>query len=122
VIDLIQEIGNRFPDEQYLYWSRIQGTLWTAADVVIVFYLLRITNLFRTYLDRRRHRLSYGVLALTLAPAAFLPFLTDSGVFLRIELLVTVPHFLIILYLLFGDARITLDALARRADAQHDQS
>ncbi len=81
---------------------------------MIVYYLLRITNVFRSYLDRRRHRWSYAVLAGTLPAAAFIPFVATGRAFFLLELAVTTPHFLLILYLLVGDANLALRAVRRR--------
>lgn len=113
--DLVHFLGSHFTHEQYLFWSRIQGSLWTLADIVLVFYLIRIANLCRGYLGEPRHVAPYIILAATLPPAAFIPFLTDSLTFFRIELLVTIPHFLLIFWMLLFNARRVLEAVRRRA-------
>ena len=98
-MDLIREIGEHFSPEDYLFWTRVQASMWTLADVVIVLYLIRVPNLFRAYEDLRPHRLSYIVWTLTLPFCALLPFAQSGSAIFRIELLVTVPHFLLIVYL-----------------------
>jgi len=112
VLDLIHSIGNSFSHEQYMFWSRVEGTLWTAADVVLVVFLLRTTNLFRRYLGIRLHRISYIIVALTLPLAVFIPFHDNARTFFYLELAVTVPHFLLILYLCIGDAGNALRAIS----------
>lgn len=114
MIESIREIGSHFGPDSYLVLTRIQGSLWTAADVVIVWYLLKIADLMRAYLGVRRHRLSYAVLAATIPFALFLPVAPTGLSVFRIELFVTIPHFLIILYVLLSDAQYTARALHRR--------
>ena len=114
IIDTIRSIGSTFSQEEYLFWTHIQGSLWTLADVVIVFYLIRITNLFRGYLGRRTHRGAYIVLAATIPFAAYLPLTSTGTSFFNLELAVTVPHFLLLLYICIGDASITLEAIGKR--------
>lgn len=109
--EFVEYLGNRFTHEQYLFWSRVQGTLWTAADIVIAFYLIRIGNLARGVVGRRLHRLSYVVLLATLPAAAYIPFVESGQMFFRIELAVTIPHFWVILYVCAVDARVGLEAL-----------
>lgn len=111
ILNLVRDLGSGFSQEDYLFWSRIQGTVWTLADIVIVLYLIRISNLFRAYLGRRRHRFSYAVLFATLPPSAFIPFVATPNGFFYLELAVTVPHFLLILYLILGDAGTALRAI-----------
>ncbi len=109
--EIVEFLGSRFTHEQYLYWSRIEGTLWTAADIVIAFQMIRLGNLARGYVGSRLHRFSYLVLLATLPAAAFIPFVDSGGLFFRLELGVTIPHFLIILYICAADAQIGLRAL-----------
>ena len=114
ILELVRLIGDHFTHEQYMFWSRIQGTLWTAADVVLIVYLIRITNLFRRHLELRQHLWSYAVLGATLPFAALVPVVEDARTFFYLELAVTVPHFLLILYLCLGDAAKALRALSSR--------
>lgn len=114
--DIVEHLGTRFTHEQYLFLSRIQGSLWTAADIVIAFVLIRIGNLARRVVGARLHRISYVVLLATLPPAAYIPFVDSGSMFFRLELAVTIPHFLIILYVCAADARIGLRALCEALD------
>jgi hypothetical protein len=98
-----------------MFWSRIEGTAWTLADVVIVFYLIRIANVCRAYLGLPRRIVPLVILAATLPPAAFIPFVPTARAFFLLELGVTVPHFLLILWLIFRDAELVLEAVRRRA-------
>ncbi|HNT88258.1 MAG TPA: hypothetical protein PKL84_10375, partial [Candidatus Hydrogenedentes bacterium] len=101
-----------FSPEAYLYWTRIQCLAWTAADFVIVFFCIRIANLSRVALSRSPHRGSYLALAATIP---FVPGIalakTGMGIFL-LELAVTVPHFLLIVYIIGANLRAAPKALA----------
>jgi hypothetical protein len=100
---LINAMGNSFTPQMYLFWTRIECSAWTLADVAIVFFLIRLANSARKVLGRPPHVFSYLVLAATLFPAAFIPLAPTGRIILLIELAVTVPHFLLILYLLAKD-------------------
>ena len=106
-------MGTHFSPEEYLVWTRIQCVAWTAADLLIVFYLVRIANLGRGLLGLRKHRYSYGILALTVAGLPVIAWTQDGGTIFLLELLITVPHFLLILYLLAADIRFLAPVLAR---------
>ena len=108
---VVYAMGNAFTPEMYLFWTRIECSAWTLADVVIVFCLIRLANAARKVLDRNPHVFSYLVLAATIPLAAFIPLAPTGGVILLIELAVTIPHFLLILYVLAKDARCFAAAL-----------
>lgn len=114
MLDLVRAIGNTFSPEAYLLLTRIQGSLWTLADFVIVFYLLRTGNLLRHYLGRRTHRYSYLLLSATVPLALMLPLAPTGAAFFALELLVTIPHFLLILYICATDPWLAAEALAKR--------
>jgi len=105
--------GDLFSPESYLFWSRIQGPAWTLADFVVVYYVLRLANLCRGVMGRRPHRFAWLVLAGTIPFAATIPFIPSGTAFFKTELLVTVAHFLIILYVLVTDVETAAEALAK---------
>jgi len=107
------EAAEAFTPESYLYWSRIQGSMWTAADFVICWYLLRLGNLARTICGKRLHRISFGILALTVPFALLIPVAPNATAFYRLELLVTIPHFLLILYVFLVDWKWAWQAYRR---------
>lgn len=121
MLEWVNAIGGRFSPEQYLFWTRLQASLWTVADIVLVFYLLRTANLARTLVDRRRHWVPYIMLAMTLPFASVLPFAPTGRVIFRVELLVTVPHFLIILYVLARNMQVFAAALAKLLAEKGDE-
>ncbi len=115
---LVAAMGNAFTAEQYLFWTRIECFTWTLADIVIVFCLIRLANTARKTLHLAPHVFSYVVLAATSPLAAFIPLAPNGGIILLIELTVTIPHFLLILYVLAKDARNFAAALHLLAKPQ----
>jgi hypothetical protein len=117
---VIMWMGSRFSPEQYIFWTRIQCTAWTLADILIVYYLLRIGDLARSFLKVERHKVCYVIWLATLPLSATIPFLTRGYYIFAVELLVTLPHFLIILYALAADGRyffLTLSFLVRSTNS-----
>ena len=109
----IQWMGSQFSPEQYVFWTRIECTAWTLADILIVFGVLRIADIARAVTGIERHRISYVVLMATLPLAAAIPLEPTGPFILFLEILVTVPHFLIILYVMARDARLFAAALTK---------
>jgi hypothetical protein len=98
--ELVVEVGSWFSPAQYLYWTRIQCIAWTAADIALILALLQLANLCRGIVGKRKHRLSYVVLFLSAMLAPLVIWAPNGSVIFVLELLITVPHFLIILYVL----------------------
>lgn len=109
----IRWIGTQFSPEAYLFWTRIQCLAWTGADLVIVFNLLRIANLARRLAGVRPHFASFGLLTITLLFVPVVAVAPTGRMIFALELIITVPHFLIILYILAADARGLAAALHR---------
>jgi hypothetical protein len=111
--DWIRWAGAQFSPEAYLFWTRVQCLAWTGADLVIVYHLLRLANRARALAGWRPHVLSFVVTGATvLLVPGVLVAPTGRGIFM-LELLITVPHFLIILYVLVADAGVLARALHR---------
>lgn len=109
---LAQWMGTHFSPEQYLFWTRIQCILWTGADLAIVYYLLRLANLGRRVAGASPHRIPFAVLALTALGLPFIALANGGWQVFAWELLVTVPHFLLIVYVIIADFRMLPRALA----------
>lgn len=115
----VEWCGNLFSAQQYVFWTRIECTAWTLADIVIVFLLLKIGELARAVARRERHRIAYVVLAATIPLAAIIPIEPSGEFIFLIELLVTVPHFLIILYVLLADVKPIMQTLSVLLERQN---
>ncbi len=118
-------LPTRFTAEQYLAWTRVQCLAWTAADVCIVVLLLRTANMARARAGKRPHVFSYAVLAATLLFVPLILIVRDGWTMFFVELAITVPHFLLILYV--GTLNLRLypallaDILTRQAKSMGDK-
>ena len=97
-LDALLEIPTRFSAEQYLYWTRIQCSAWTAADALIVVLVLLLCNRVRLATGRRPHVFSFAALAVTLLFAPLIWIVGDGWSIFFVEMLITIPHFLLLLY------------------------
>ncbi len=120
--DWMIALSEWFTHERYLYWSRLQGLAWTGAGVAIIICLLGITNTCRRIIGRRRHCISYVVLAATFPFIALLPIAPTGMAFFRLELVITIPHFLLIIYLLLANLQTAPQTLARLLEANERTS
>lgn len=109
---MISWMGHAFTASDYVFWTRIECSVWTLADLLIVFYLIRMANLARQQLRIRLHSISFGVLLATVPPSLAIPFMTAGSWIFLLELAVTVPHFMLILYILLADAQHFAAALS----------
>jgi hypothetical protein len=98
--DWILWMSAHFSPEQYLFWTRWQCLAWTAADLLIVFFVIRLSNQARKFAQRRPHRFSYAVLAFTALLLPFVVLSPSGGLLFLLELVITIPHFLLLCYLL----------------------
>jgi hypothetical protein len=110
--DWLATLPDHFTAADYVAWSRIQATAWTAVDFVLILGLLQLSNTARPHFGRRRHVASYAILFLTLLPALALPFVPHGLALFRLELAITVPHFLLILYLIASDWKVVNQVIA----------
>ncbi len=113
MLDVLVQATAWFTPEQYLWWTRWQCIGWTSADAVIIVSLVRLANAARTIEGIRNHLFSLVILGVTLL---FLPlvFIAPTGrMIFFLELLITIPHFLLILYLLGANHRVFRRLAAR---------
>lgn len=105
-LDTLFALATRFTDEQYLFWTRIECIAWTAADIIIVLYVLRIANIARRASGRPTHVFSFAVLAATLLFTPLVVVAQEGWTIFLAELAITVPHFLLILYVGLADLHL----------------
>ena len=111
-IEILRFLGAHYSPEQYLFMTKIQCLLWTAADLVVVFYLLQIANLARTQLHLPKHLYPYIALGVTVFFVPLVPIAQSGAMIFRLELLITVPHFVLILYVLAANMQVFPEYLA----------
>ena len=111
--DWLHILGQWFTPDRYLFWTHLQGAAWTCADIVIVYYLIRISNVCRLVVVRSPHCWPYALLASTLPFSVLLPFARSGYAFFYLSLCTTLPHFLLILYLIVANRHTAPEALRR---------
>lgn len=122
MMDLLFHIGNRFPAESLTWLTTIQCLGWTSADIVIVVALLRMANACRGTLGMRKHQFSYLVLIGTLFFVPLIPFAQTGWTLFWVEVIITVPHFLLILYIFAVDWAVFPRFLAKAVQMQQGSS
>jgi hypothetical protein len=100
-----------FGSDTYMLWSRVEGTLWTAADIAIALLLIACADLCRRATGARPHRIAPLIVYASIVPSLLLPFTPTPGAFYRLELFVTIPQFLVIIYVLVANRNVALRAL-----------
>lgn len=110
--DFILWMGRQFSPEAYLLWTRVQCLLWTGADLLIIIYLTRSANLLRRLCEVPTHRWPYYIVAATLVPVPFIVLVSTGMQLFLVELLITVPHFILILYVLVANISVAPQGLA----------
>jgi len=105
-------IGTRFTAEAYLVSTKVQGLLWSAADIVLVLAFLRIAGALRARDHAPSIRWRYGLLAATALLTPLLAFAATSRQILLLESLICGVQFLILVATLLLE-RPRLLALAR---------
>jgi hypothetical protein len=111
-------ISLNFTDEAYLFHSKIQVILWSAADIILVLAMLRIVNLSRRRVGLKGPLVRYVLLGLTAALTPLLLFARTPGEFFRLECIICGGQFLILLYTVVFERKRLL-ALVLRTHTYH---
>jgi hypothetical protein len=106
-------IVTRFTRDAYLVSTKVQGLMWSGADLLLVFAFLRIADVLRAKSGDPPIRWRYAFLALTALLTPLLVFARSSREILLLESLVCGVQFLILVATLILE-RNRLAALARR--------
>lgn len=91
-------IGSNFSADHYLLASKIQGILWSAADVVLVLAVLKIADLARAKCGLGRLTIFHWVLWLSALLTPLLLLATAPRQFFLLECVLCGSQFLILLY------------------------
>ncbi|MBN1106616.1 MAG: hypothetical protein JXL84_24655 [Deltaproteobacteria bacterium] len=102
-------IGRHFSTEAYLISSKIQGLLWSAADVVLVLAVLKIAESARRRCGMGKPLLRYGLLCVSLLLTPLLVFAGTPREFFLLESLICGAQFGILLYTVIMERKRILD-------------
>jgi hypothetical protein len=112
--------------------SQIQGVLWTAADLVLVWAALKLASTLRAREGQRPPRVRWALWWLSLAASPLLPLAGTRFQFFLAESLVAGVHYMVLVYTVAAERkrmvrliedyksrrRRTVDASARSGDAE----
>ncbi len=106
-------IGSNFDAGLYLLTSKIQGILWSGADIVLVLAVLKIADLARKKCGLRRLTPLHLLLWATAFLTPLLLFARTPRQFFLLECILCGSQFLILLYVAFTERRRILDLILR---------
>jgi hypothetical protein len=106
-------ISENFTAESYMFHSKIQVILWSAADIVLVLALLRIVDLGRRRDGLKRPLVRYVLLCLTALLTPLLLYSRTPREFFLLECIICGGQFLILLYTVVVERRRLLDLVLR---------
>ncbi|ABW68334.1 hypothetical protein [Desulfosudis oleivorans] len=104
-------IGNGFSPEVHLIVTKIQGLLWSTADIVLIWFLLKIVGLARADQARAGAVWRYRLLVLSAVLVPFLIVMPTSRAFFVLESGIFGLQFGVLIYTLATDTRSLLDFL-----------
>jgi len=106
-------IGRHFSTEVYLVSSKIQGLIWSAADVVLVLAVLKIAELARRKCGMGKPFVRYGLLYGSLLLTPLLLFTGTPREFFYLESAICGAQFAILLYTVITERNRILDLVLR---------
>jgi len=98
-------IGKGFSPDVYLLTTKIQGILWSAADIVFIFCLLKITDMILKKDHKKPITIRYWLLLMSAMPVPLLIFTTQSSRFFIIECVVFGLQLSVMVYTIFANIK-----------------
>lgn len=91
-------INQNFDYQIYLIFTKIQGFLWSIADIILIFYILRIIQLSKKTLNKKPPLIRYGLIILSTLLVPLLFYTKTSREFLHLESVICGIQFIILIY------------------------
>ncbi len=98
-------INQNFSYEIYILSTKIQGLIWTIADIILVFCVLKIINIARSSLNKEPTIFRYALLIISIALVPLLILTRSSDEFFRVESFLCGIQFLILIYTVLYDRK-----------------
>jgi peptidoglycan/LPS O-acetylase OafA/YrhL len=98
-------IGAHFTAEVYLFSSKLQGMLWSAADIVLVLALLKIADFVRHRSGEKKIALRYLFLWLSALITPLMFFAQSPQQFFLLEAAICGMQFLILVYTVVAERK-----------------
>lgn len=104
-------IGTHFTPEAYMFYSKLHGLLWSAADVVLILALLKIADWARRRREGKRIRVRYILVLFSALLTPLLLFSRTPKEFFRLECVICGIQFLILIYTVMVERKGVLDVI-----------
>ena len=90
--------GNHFSHEIYFTTTKIQGLFWSLADIVLVWYMLKIADFIRNRTGKPKVTWRYYLLLLSAVLTPFLVLMKTSPHFFILEAVIFALQYSLLLY------------------------
>lgn len=104
-------IGANFTTEVYMYYTKLQGILWSLADIVLVLALLKIADLIRARAQKKKIRFRYLFLLFSAILTPLLVFTQSPKQFFILESIICGTQFVILVYTVVGERKGMMDGI-----------
>ncbi len=105
--ELFLRIAKSFTTEWYMISTKIQGIIWTLADMVIVIVILKTVRLL-CYPGGEKLKLRWFLLGVSIILTPFLVFTQTSREFLRLDVIIVGIQFYILAYTIIFEGKSML--------------
>ncbi len=110
-------IGAHFTTEAYLLSSKLQGILWSAADIVLVLALLKIADFVRARSGETKIVIRYLLLWLSALITLLMFFVQSPKQFFLLEAAVCGTQFLILVYTVIAERKRMVAVMKKELDS-----
>ena len=104
-------IGTNFTVSAYMSSTRIQGLLWSAADVTLALVFLEIADEARARAGKGRIRIRYGLIWASALLTPLLVLARTPVEFFYLESVIFALQYLVLLFSVFTESRMILRAI-----------
>ena len=106
-------IGAHFSIEAYMISTKIQGILWSMADIALILALLKIAGVVRMKTQRKKIRFRHLLLWFSAILTPLLILTRTPQQFLILESIICGTQFSILLYTVIVDRKETMELLKK---------
>ena len=104
-------VGANFSTEVYMLSTKIQGILWSMADIALVYLLLKIATLVRAKKQKKKIIFRYFFLWFSALLTPLLIFTDESEQFFLLESIIFATQYAILLYTLIVERKGMIDVV-----------
>ena len=110
---LLLLVGKNFTTEVYMFYTKLQGMIWSIADIVLVLVLLKIADLIRKRSQKKRITLRYVFLLVSAILTPLLIFTKTPRQFLLLESIICGTQFSILVYTVIVEIKEMVKAVKK---------